>query len=236
MINQKELLIQEETGFTQIEQFVMAKYYLTTMVYRHKVRLITDQMIVRAIVLGIEKDEIEELSRLYCFENSREFFENYLRWNDARFLFVFGETGREGAKCTELIRRLIDRRLLKRVFCAPVKEFSAESKENLMAIGKAENAAIRKDIEQKIAAGISSQLGVEIDPDLTILHTYQIKSVRESSRNDEASILVEKYPNLPGKFEEESVLFSRSMRGFRINTSRSTRPYRGTIMPRGLGI
>lgn len=29
-------------GVHAIEQFVMAKYYLTTMVYRHKVRLITD--------------------------------------------------------------------------------------------------------------------------------------------------------------------------------------------------
>jgi hypothetical protein len=46
-----------------------------------------------------------------------------------------------------------------------------------------------------------------VNPDFTILHTYQIKSVRESSRNDEASILVEKQ-GLPGKFEDESVLFS----------------------------
>jgi HD superfamily phosphohydrolase len=52
---QREMLIRPD-GVHAVEQFVMAKYYLTTMVYRHKVRLITDQMIVRAIELGIEKD------------------------------------------------------------------------------------------------------------------------------------------------------------------------------------
>src|SRR2546423_2416908 len=52
---QRELMIRAE-GVHAIEQFVMAKYYLTSMVYRHKIRLVTDQMIFRAIVLGIESD------------------------------------------------------------------------------------------------------------------------------------------------------------------------------------
>ena len=47
---QKQLVIRPD-GIHAVEQFVLAKYYLTTMVYRHKVRLVTDQMIVRAIIL-----------------------------------------------------------------------------------------------------------------------------------------------------------------------------------------
>ena len=39
-------------GVNALEQFVLAKHYLTAQVYKHRVRLITDQMIVRAIVLG----------------------------------------------------------------------------------------------------------------------------------------------------------------------------------------
>src|SRR6266436_6987297 len=204
---QKELVIRRD-GVHAVEQFVMAKYYLTTMVYRHKVRLITDQMIARATALGIERDEIAQLSELYSFDNSTKFYENYLRWNDAKFLHVFGENGPSGTKCTELIQRLINRNLLKRVFYASVKEFPADCKETLVSLGKRENANLREAIEQEVAARIASELNEKVEPDFTILHTYQIKSVRESSRNDEASILVGKSPNPPGKFEEESVLFS----------------------------
>jgi uncharacterized protein len=204
---QKELIIRRD-GVHAVEQFVMAKYYLTTMVYRHKVRLISDQMILRAITLGIESDENAQLAKLYCFDNSAAFYENYLRWNDVKFLLEFGEKGQPGARCTELIQRLISRNLLKRVFYASVKEFPAECKETLISVGKREYAELRKKIEKEIAAAITSELNERIEPDFTILHAYQIKSVRESSRNDEASILVGKSPNPPGKFEEESVLFS----------------------------
>ena len=89
-----------------------------------------------------------------------------------------------------------------------MKEFPAECKETLISVGKREYAELRKKIEKEIAAAIASELNERIEPDFTILHAYQIKSVRESSRNDEASILVGKSPNPPGKFEEESVLFS----------------------------
>lgn len=204
---QKELLIRAD-GVHAIEQFVMAKYYLTTMVYRHKVRLVTDQMIVRAIILGIEKDDISDLSRLYRFKHTPQFYENYLKWNDARFMDKFGERGPKGAKCTELVQRLAQRHLFKRVFFAPAKEFEAESKERLLAIGKTKNADARREIEVEIAAALSSEFNVAVDPDFTILHTYQIKSVRESSRNDEASILVSRSGPMPGNFEDESVLFS----------------------------
>jgi uncharacterized protein len=206
LAGQKELVIRAD-GVHAVEQFVMAKYYLTTMVYRHKVRLISDQMFFRAITLGIEKDDNEELTRLYTFKNNPGFYENYLAWNDAKFMLKFGEEGAPKAKCTQLLQRLMRRQLLKRVFYAPAKEFPAECKEKLMAIGKPENVRLRAEIEREITGILRGEFGAKVDPDFTIVHTYQIKSVRESSRNDEASILVSK-TGLPGKFEDESVLFA----------------------------
>jgi len=69
-------------GVHTLEQFVLAKYYMTTQVYRHKVRLITDNMIVRAISLGIEEDGIEFLQRLYTFDDSLEFYREWVKWDD----------------------------------------------------------------------------------------------------------------------------------------------------------
>ena len=60
-------------GVHTLEQFVLAKYYMTTQVYRHKIRLITDSMIIRAIELGITEDKIDYLRQLYTFDGSREF-------------------------------------------------------------------------------------------------------------------------------------------------------------------
>jgi len=203
---QKELVIRAD-GVHAVEQFVLAKYYLTTMVYRHKVRLVSDQMFVRAIILGVENDNNQELSRLYTFQNTAAFYENYLKWNDAKFMLKFGEEGKPKAKCTQLLKRLNQRELLKRVFFAPAKDFPSECKEKLMAIGKPENAKLRAKIEKEITDILSKEFRCKVDADFTILHAYQIKSVRESSRNDEASILVSK-SGLPGKFEDESVLFA----------------------------
>jgi HD superfamily phosphohydrolase len=204
---QRELMIRAE-GVHAIEQFVMAKYYLTSMVYRHKIRLVTDQMIFRAIVLGIESDGNRELARLYTFVQEDRFYANYLRWNDAIFLDRFGVRGKRDAKCTKLLKRLVKRDLLKRVFFEPAKEFDAECKERVMEVGKRENSDIRAQMERAIADVLAAEFKTEIDANFTILHTYQIKSVRESSRNDEASILVAKTGGMPRKFEDESILFS----------------------------
>ena len=48
----------------------------------------------------------------------------------------------------------------------------------------------------------------KLRPDFVILHSYQIKSARESSRNDEASILVSRPGQIPSHLEKESTLFA----------------------------
>ena len=52
--NEDRVLAISIDGLHTLEQFVLAKYYMTTQVYRHRIRLITDQMIERGISLGIE--------------------------------------------------------------------------------------------------------------------------------------------------------------------------------------
>lgn len=112
-------------GVHAVEQYVLAKYYMTTNVYRHKVRLITDQMIIRAIVLGIEADGLEDLRKIYAFDNTAEFFQEYTRWTDARLMFHFDEAGKPGTRCGKLLGRLQDRRLSKRIYFEQVAGFDS---------------------------------------------------------------------------------------------------------------
>ncbi|NOS68364.1 MAG: HD domain-containing protein [Verrucomicrobia bacterium] len=203
----QELMIRLD-GVHAVEQFVLAKYYLTTMVYRHRVRLITDQMITRAITLGIEKDSIPTLQKLYEFDGSPTFIENYLGWNDSRFMMTFGHDAPDGSRCKLLLNRLNQRWLLKRVFHLPVKEFTAEARERLLDVGKPANNELRRKIELAVASVLKEEFNADVDADFVILHSYQIKSARESSRNDEASILVSRPGQIPSHLEKESTLFA----------------------------
>lgn len=206
-------LVVRSGGLHTIEQFVFAKYYMTFDVYRHKGRVVSDQMIVRAIVAGIDIDRIEELQKLYAFDNSPEFAMRYARWSDARFLVAFGGESTTG-NCADILRRLIDRRLLKRVFRArrdDLKQLlSPEARDRIVRISDPSMKAERARIEAAVAEAVRSS-GVPLCDDadrdhLFIIHSYSIKSAREMSRNDDSGILVLD-GGAPEPFTDRSKLF-----------------------------
>jgi HD superfamily phosphohydrolase len=212
---ERELMITPE-GVSAVEQFVLAKYYMTLNVYRHRVRLITDQMLARAIQLGIEADGIEELDRLYRFEHHNEaFFRNYQKWDDARFLREFSDEQRYAGKlCHELVRRLTDRRLLKLVFSDRIDRFSGLVRESLPRLMKPDQAPVRGKFEAVVADAVDTNVhGDPINKKLVAVNAFDIKSVRVMSRNDEAGILVDR-PGGPRPFEEESALFRSISLGY----------------------
>ena len=201
-------LMLKPDGIHAAEQYVLAKYYLTANVYRHKVRLITDQMIIRAIVLGIERDGIETLRKLYTFDNTPAFIHNYSCWDDYRCLCTFGLTDEyEGTKCHELFSRLLNRRLFKRVFQERPENFSPSARTILQKLSKMEMQSIKSEVEHDIAQEIYNICGVRMDEDYVIMHVFNIKSVKEMSRNDESGVLMATDPE-PVPFEQESTLFA----------------------------
>ena len=218
--NNDHMLMIKADGVHAVEQYVLAKYYLTTNVYRHKVRLITDQMIVRAIILGIERDSLDELRRLYSFDNTPEFAQQYAQWDDERFFHAFGRSD-SGGKCREILCRLDQRRLLKRVFACKPSDLRSEASVHFLEPVRPDpdpdeqqrHDVSRKRIETGIADAIRSVTNQIADADFVIYHAFDIKSVKEMSRNDEASILVNKRPQ-PSPFEEESTLFYSIQEGF----------------------
>ena len=206
----KQLMISSD-GVHALEQFVLAKYYLTAQVYSHRVRLITDQMVVRAIALGIDDDGLDELRRLYSYDGTEQFVKNYTDWDDARFVLVFGDPQFDGKYCYELVKRLRQRRLLKQLFESRVSLLPENCRDAVETITKPKNRDLRRCLEQRIAAAMTN-VGVKLtcsvpDPSkLVIANSYTLKSVRAQSRNDEGPILVRKGNNLT-TFEEESDLF-----------------------------
>lgn len=204
--DERQLMINAD-GVHALEQYVMAKYYMTTNVYRHRVRLITDQMIVRAIMLGVEHDETSKLQTLFRFDDSKDFVDNYLRWDDALFLVKFC-LGAPKTACGKMLESLRTRRLHKRVFTAKVSEFAETAREQITMLPDPDQKNVRGLVEKEVARILSARKEFRqgAGPETLIVHSFKIKSVRESSRNDEAGMMVAKTPG-PVPFEQESTLF-----------------------------
>ena len=186
----KQLMLRR-AGTTAFEQYALAKHYITQNVYQHKGRLITDEMITRAIALGIRVDHIAAMEKLYQFDGSDAFYANYITWHDARFMTEF--TGRKAktGKCKEILGRLVDRHLFKRVFKADLDAFSVEVKTGMGNYKEdPSNLKLRMRIERGLADVLSFHLRTAVDPDFVIFKRVKIKSIHELAMND-GQILVE---------------------------------------------
>jgi uncharacterized protein len=207
---EKNLMVAHD-GVHTLEQFVLAKYFLTAQVYSHRVRRITDQMITRAIVLGIEEDQIESLRNLFSYSGKKDFCDNYIQWDDSRFMNEYGAEKFRGKYCHELVTRLKERRLLKEVFDTEQNSLPESCKTKIHEITKPKHRKKRCGLEHRIAASLrNAEIAFDSDlpcqEKLVIIQDYSLKSVREQSRNDEGPIMIAEDPPVP--FEEVSQLFS----------------------------
>lgn len=193
-------------GINSLEQFVLAKYYMTTQVYRHKVRLVSDAMIIRALELGIEKDGIDFLNKLYRYKDTEEYLDNYLNYWDDRVInnLVFSE---KNGFAHRIFKRLYQRRLFKRVFSEKVKDLEISNekiRDKIINITSKENENLRKKLEEQI----SSLKFLKCEKEYVTVNSYTIKSVREMSRDSEGEIMVIGKEGDKGSFEDKSTVFS----------------------------
>ena len=82
--NESYLAISDE-GIHALEQLLLAKHHMTQQVYHHRVRSISDAMIVRGIELAIDKEN-QEITQLYRYDRTSEFIENYMEYHDERLI------------------------------------------------------------------------------------------------------------------------------------------------------
>lgn len=197
------ILAASSDGVYAIEQYVMAKYHMTTQVYRHKVRLVSDSMIVRALELGIETDKLDWLRKLYIYDGTDSYIGNFLEWDDARLMDSL--LHQDGGLASEVFKRLRQRKLFKVVFTRPLRDFEdPQVRESLSSSEK--NPELRRKLEREIADYLSTKMGTDIKPYHVIVKPFTIKSVREQSRNSEGSIIILTGGG-PRNFEDESTLF-----------------------------
>ena len=116
---EESYLVIDEEGLFAVEQLVIAKHYMTQQVYAHRVRTVTDLMIVRGLELAIE-DGVPELQRLYSYDGSVEFLERYLRHDDGSVVQALLKCQQRRPK--SIFDRLFYRRLFKELALLPLNE------------------------------------------------------------------------------------------------------------------
>ena len=168
--NESYLAMSDE-GIYALEQLLLAKRHMTQQVYRHRVRSISDAMIVRGIQLAI-RDGNEELKRLYQYEEKSKFIKNYVQSHDERLIDILKDCDQKKAK--EIFKRLYERKLFKMISEIPLKDIDdAVAKRRLLQMDNEQ----KLQWERKIAEHIS------IEVDYVIVEKLQIQNPNYGSRS-----------------------------------------------------
>jgi HD superfamily phosphohydrolase len=161
-IKETQLGISEE-GIHAAEQMLLAKYHMNTQVYRHRIRRITDAMLIRGVEFAIE--EIEEIKNLYTCQDTDDFLEEYVKYDDKSLV------DKILANCNgtslEYFERLKKRNLLKEVFSVEINEVNFPDSillQNIRTMSKGQMIAIRDK-----AAELFSTPEDKIDSNLVIV-------------------------------------------------------------------
>ncbi len=197
----KEIMIASH-GIESLEQFVVAKYFMNTQVYRHRIRLITDAMLTRATLLAYEKNVY--LQSIYNYDStSEDYLDEYLLSNDTRLMEEGSQCPSEGA---DLFKMIKGRKLLKCVFHCRADE-----------IGTRASLAIKKQVKDpnrvasaKVEASVAKIF--KANPSHCILKVYRLGfDAGEAGNMGEVLVLgeasepqlLQQHSRLCKKFEDE---------------------------------
>ena len=168
--NESYLAISDE-GIFALEQLLLARHHMTQQVYRHRVRSISDAMIVRGIELAIQEGN-QELKQLYQYDETPEFIENYVEYHDERLIDILKRS--EKKKVRDIFERLYGRRLFKMIGELPLKDVTSAT---------ATRRLLQTDNEQKQQWEKQIAEHLNIDSDYVIVNKLQIRNPNYGSRS-----------------------------------------------------
>ena len=108
----ESVLVISDEGIHALEQLLLAKHHMTQQIYHHRVRSISDAMIIRGIGIAIREDN-QELKKLYQYKKTREFIKNYMDYHDERLIDSLRRCGQ--GKARNMFERIYERRLFKMI-------------------------------------------------------------------------------------------------------------------------
>lgn len=186
----------------------VAKYHMNTQVYRHRIRRITEAMLIRGVEFAIE--EIEEIKNLYTCQDTDDFLEEYVKYDDKSLV------DKILANCNgtslEYFERLKKRKLLKEVLSVEINEVNFPDSillQNIRTMSEGQMIAIRDKAAELFSTSehkIDSNL-VIVDKQTTHNPTFKLPQVRI----DTGTIMVVMLDGRTKTFPEISAIFSTAV-------------------------
>lgn len=145
-----------DDGVSALEQMLFARYHMTRQVYQHKVRAITDAMIVEGVRAAIAAG-CDEARAFYAYDHRAidGFIANYMSATDRSIVDVILASPHAGDG-KELFERLRDRRLLKRVFKFEITEIFDDAVKRANLTSDLSDAGKRAELRSLIATCVAS--------------------------------------------------------------------------------
>jgi len=103
----------KEEGIYAIEQLLLAKYHMNVQVYQHRIRRITDAMLVRGVEFALEEG-IEDIENIYRFDNDSGYLSNFIRYDDDALARAV--VSKSDSSANKYFERIINRKLFKEIF------------------------------------------------------------------------------------------------------------------------
>ena len=163
---QETFLAFEQQGIYAIEQLVLAKYHMSQQVYYHRIRAITDAMLVRGLGIAVEEG-LEPIHNLYKYDGTPEFSANYIGYYDDQVVHLLSESSNDMVR--EIFTRLLNRRLLKEVCSFPIDEI-----EDTIQRDRLSRLQFESDQSKNMENVIAAELGAEVR--LVIVTRQSIKN------------------------------------------------------------
>ena len=156
----------DEEGIYALEQLVVAKYHMGQQVYYHRIRAITDAMLVRGLCIAV-RDGVDGMDRAYRYDGTNAFLESYMALDDEVVLFRLSNC--EHPIVRDIFSRLRSRRLLKEISTIAINDVADAIKKDRLSTLRYESEESRR-LEEAIASEIDS------DPDAVIVTRQSIKN------------------------------------------------------------
>ncbi len=158
-------------GIFALEQLLLGKHHMTQQVYRHRVRSISDAMIVRGIELAIQEKN-QELKQLYQYDGTPAFIKNYVKYHDERLIDILKRCNEK--KACNIFKRLYGRKLFKMIGELPLKDVDDPIAQRQLL--QMENKQ-KREWEEQIAEHL------RIDSDYVIVNKLHIRNPNYGSRS-----------------------------------------------------
>ncbi|MCE5250833.1 hypothetical protein LLG96_11495, partial [bacterium] len=179
----------KEEGVYAIEQYILAKHHMNAQVYRHRIRGITDQMIIRGIEYAIQEGD-KKLKQLFSFKNDDYFIKEYIKWDDFSLMNYLLKS--KITKTKEIFDMLSQRKLFKRIYKKSIYDIDDDALKQIkfQRMLQSIDFELLKEKEKKIG-NIKS---LNCDKDFIIINVVSISNplYRLPSRmtNDEEIIVI----------------------------------------------